>query len=341
MTGREREKKVRVVETAKAGRHPRYDTSASGQGELQSGFGKRGFIRQSRLMDWISSELWQKFADERTDAHRVATGESGYFDRYGDWILWSGGRAPLVDDVRRELTNRYGFSPRGYLGRELVRKAVEQKPAKLLAGEEPGEITVTESGVNYRVEPAGGYSSGLFLDQRLNRQWVRERNSRRMLNLFAYTGSFSVCAALAGAETCSVDAASRALERARANLLANDLDPQSGHRFFIDDVMKVVPRLSKRGERYDLIVLDPPTFGRADGRVFRIEKDLKMLVRECFMLLDRGGWLLVSCNYAGWGARELRNECESALGNSKAEFQPGGLPPEIYRGAVSWRIGAG
>jgi 23S rRNA (cytosine1962-C5)-methyltransferase len=292
-------------------------------------------------MEWISSELWQKFAGERTDAHRVATGESGYFDRYGDWILWSGGRAPLVDDVRRELTNRFGFSPSGYLGRELVRKAVEQKPAQLLAGEEPGEITVTESGVNYRVEPAGGYSSGLFLDQRLNRQWVRERNSRRMLNLFAYTGSFSVCAALAGAETCSVDAASRALERARANLLANDLDPQSGHRFFIDDVMKVVPRLSKRGERYDLIVLDPPTFGRADGRVFRIEKHLPDLVGQCLELLEPQGWLLVACNYSEWSERDLHMLCRSAVHGAQCTMEKGALPAEIPQGSISCRIRKG
>lgn len=289
-------------------------------------------------MDWISTELWRKFAAERTDVHRVATGEGGYFDRYGDWILWSGGRAPLVEVVRRELTSRYGFSPRGYVARELVRKAMEQKPAQLLAGEEPGEITVTEAGVNYRVEPAGGYSSGLFLDQRLNRQWVRERKPRRLLNLFAYTGSFSVCAALAGAETCSVDAASRALERARANLLANDLDPQSGHRFFVDDVTKVVPRLCKRRERFDMIVLDPPTFGRADGRVFRIEKKLRDLVGQCFELLESQGWLLVACNYSAWSEKDLQMLCRSAVHDAQCTMEKGALPAEVPQGSISCRI---
>jgi 23S rRNA (cytosine1962-C5)-methyltransferase len=138
-----------------------------------------------------------------------------------------------------------------------------------------------------------------------------------------------------------VDASKRVLAAGRHNLELNGIDPAEGHRFLTDDAVKVVPRLLKRGERFDLIVLDPPTFGRADGRVFRIEKDLPVLVRDCFDLLEPGGWLLVSCNFAEWGAKELRKECELALGRIKPEFQPGELPPEIARGAVSWRIRSG
>jgi len=292
-------------------------------------------------MDWISLAQWTAFADKNTNAHRAANAKDGWLDRYGDWILWSGSKPPRVEMLRDELSARYGFAPRGYLARELVRKVSDQKPAALVAGEEPGEITVQENGLSYWVEPAGGYSTGLFLDQRLNRQWVGGLGTKCMLNLFAYTCSFTLCAASAGAETCSVDAAKRVLGMGRRNLEINGINPAEGHRFLGDDAMKVVPRLLKRGETFDLIVLDPPTFGRADGRVFRIEKDLPVLVRDCFDLLEPGGWLLVSCNYAEWGAKELRKECELALGGIKAEFQPGELPSEIARGAVSWRIRSG
>lgn len=292
-------------------------------------------------MGWISAGLWSRFRAERTDAHRVLNGKDGWLDRYGDWILWSGSKPPRVEMLRDELSTRYGFAPRGYLSRELVRKASDQKPAALIAGEEPGEIAVQENGLSFLVEPAGGYSSGLFLDQRLNRQWVTGLGAARMLNLFAYTCSFTVCAASGGAETCSVDAAKRVLGTGRRNLELNGIDPAGGHRFLADDAMKVVPRLLKRGETFDLIVLDPPTFGRADGRVFRIEKDLAALVRDCFDLLEPGGWLLVSCNYVEWGAKELWNECESALGGRKAEFLPVEFPPEMARSAVSCRIRPG
>lgn len=289
-------------------------------------------------MDWITPAQWTVFAAEETDAHRVANGKDGRLDRYGDWILWSGAKPPRVEALRDELSARYGFAPRGYLARELVRKASDQKPAALIAGEEPGEITVQENGLSYLVEPAGGYSSGLFLDQRLNRQWVTGLGAKRMLNLFAYTCSFTVCAASAGAETCSVDASKRVLGTGRRNLELNGIDPADGHRFLADDAMKVVPRLLKRGETFDLIVLDPPTFGRADGRVFRIEKDLPPLVRDCFEILDPGGWMLVSCNYAEWDAKALHRECQLALGDVAARYESGEVPPEVPRGAVSWRV---
>jgi 23S rRNA (cytosine1962-C5)-methyltransferase len=289
-------------------------------------------------MDWISRDQWAARAGEKTDAHRLASGRDGYLDRYGDWILWSGGQAPRVEVLRGELLGRYGFAARGYLARELVRKASEQRPAELLAGEEPGQIVVRENGFFYEVEPASGYSSGLFLDQRLNRHWVAALGSKRMLNLFAYTCSFTVCAAAGGAETCSVDAAKRVLGCGRANLQRNGIDPADGHRFLTDDALKVVPRLAKRGESFDLIVLDPPTFGRADGRVFRIEKDLPGLVRDCFEILAPGGWLLVSGNYAEWDARDLRAVCEESLGGARFATEAGQLPPEIPHGAVSWRL---
>ncbi|MGA0093135.1 MAG: class I SAM-dependent methyltransferase [Chthoniobacterales bacterium] len=289
-------------------------------------------------MDWISPGRWAALAEEETDAHRMATGHDGYLDRYGDWILWSGGKPPRADVLRAEAARSYKFAPRGYLARQLVKKAADQKPADLLAGEEPGEVTVRESGMRYLVEPAGGYSTGLFLDQSGNRRWVERLGAQRMLNLFAYTCSFTVCAAASGAETCSVDASKRVLAQGRRNLELNGLDPAEGHRFLADDVAKVVPRLRKRGETFDLIVLDPPTFGRANGRVFRIESDLPALVAECFELLAAGGRMLVAANYAGWSARDLRGLCENALRGRDCGFEPGDSPPEIAGGAISWRL---
>jgi 23S rRNA (cytosine1962-C5)-methyltransferase len=220
----------------------------------------------------------------------------------------------------------------------LVRKASDQKPAALIAGEEPGEIIVQENGLSYLVEPAGGYSTGLFLDQRSNRQWVAGLAAKRMLNLFAYTCSFTVCAASSGAETCSVDASKRVLGTGRRNLELNGIDPAEGHRFLVDDAMKAVPRMLKRGETFDLVVLDPPTFGRADGRVFRIEQDLPVLVRDCFDLLEPGGWLLVSCNYAEWSMKDLERLCEDMLPGCGAKLHPGSPPPEIPKAALSLRV---
>ena len=71
-------------------------------------------------MDWISSDQWAALAGEDTDAHRLATERDGYLDRYGDWILWSGGRAPRAEVLRGELVDRFGFAPR----QEVRKRAV-------------------------------------------------------------------------------------------------------------------------------------------------------------------------------------------------------------------------
>lgn len=289
-------------------------------------------------MNWITRELWAQFAEEGTDAHRVASGADGWLDRYGEWLLWSGDRAPDAARLRSEMLSRYDFAPRGYLVRKLAKTAAEQEPAQLVAGEPPGEIVVREAGLSYGVEPGGGYSSGLFLDQRLNRKWVRELAPARMLNLFAYTCSFSVCAAVGGAATCSVDASKRALAKGRANLVLNGIDLSHRHRFLADDAGKVVPRLARRGEKFDLVILDPPTFGRAGGRVFRIERELPALVEGCFDLLDDGGWLLVACNFSRWTTADLRGICGDAVRGRACRITPGELPPEMPRGAISWRL---
>ena len=121
-------------------------------------------------------------------------------------------------------------------------------------------------------------------------------------------------------------------------MAANGIDPADGHRFLVDYATKLVPRLIRRGEMFDLIVLDPPTFGRAAGSVFRIEKNLPDLVSQCFELLEPGGSLLVSCNFSEWGEQDLQNLCRKVIGGGLCAMETGERPPEIPRGAVSFRI---
>lgn len=290
-------------------------------------------------MHWISESAWQQFGADGTDAHRIATSDEGWLDRYGDWLLWSGPwRSGAERSLGEETRLRFGFEPKGWLVRGLAKTADEQSAPVLVKGEKPGAYVVREATLAYEAEPAGGYSTGLFLDQRLNRAWVRELGVRRMLNLFAYTCSFSVSAAVGGADTCNVDVGKRALVRGRENFALNGIDLSSGHRFVAEDAIKYVSRLAKRGERFDLIIVDPPTFGRADGRAFRLERDFPGLLQDCFELLEPDGWILASCNYARWGDRAFRDVCSSALRGHPHNLLPGHLPPEIPRGSTTFRI---
>ncbi len=141
--------------------------------------------------------------------------------------------------------------------------------------------------MRYGLDFAGGYSAGLFIDQRANRARLRALKPKRLLNTFAYTCSFSVVAALAGAETLSVDLSRRSLTRGEENFQRNGLDPKAGHRFIADDVLAVLPRLARRGEKFDAIILDPPTFSRNQaGAAFQVQRDFDRLVTLALEVAD-------------------------------------------------------
>lgn len=123
------------------------------------------------------------------------------------------------------------------------------------------EFAVLENGMPILVRLGDGMSTGLFLDQRTHRAKVRERaKGKRVLNLFSYTCGFTLAAALGEAQsTLSIDASKRALDRGRANLAFAKVDgPQ--HRFVAEDAFDLLRRLHKRGELFDLVCVDPPTF---------------------------------------------------------------------------------
>jgi 23S rRNA (cytosine1962-C5)-methyltransferase len=167
-----------------------------------------------------------------------------------------------------------------------------------VAGEARESAVVSEGGARYLVRPGAGYSCGLFIDQRLNRERVRQAAApgATWLNLFSYTCSFSVAAARSGAATTSVDLNGRYLNWGRENFRLNDLDP-ADHRWIKGDSFDWLAAFRKKGARFDGVVLDPPTFSRGlKKKVFRIETDLAELVALAAELVSPGGWLLVSGN---------------------------------------------
>jgi len=162
-----------------------------------------------------------------------------------------------------------------------------------------GAFPIRESGVVYEASFSSGYSQGIFLDQRDNRAEVRRRMGQgmRVLNTFSYTGAFSVCAALGGAETTTLDLSQPYLEWARRNFVLNGIDPES-HHFCKGDTFHWLRRFAKQGRKFDGVVLDPPTFSRDDrGRVFRVERDFGDLASLAAKVVSPGGWILCCTNF--------------------------------------------
>lgn len=188
----------------------------------------------------------------------------------------------------------------------------------------PDELVVREHGVPFGVRLGDGLRTGLFLDQRDNRLRVRELSAgKRVLNLFAYTGGFSVAALAGGArEAVCVDAAAAALQWGAHNVAR--IEASQRHRYLRADAFEALQRFSRRGERFDLIVLDPPSYSTTRSRRFVAARDYAELCQACLRVLGPGGQLLACINHHGTSRSKLRadvREAARALGHGLVQVK--------------------
>jgi 23S rRNA (cytosine1962-C5)-methyltransferase len=270
-------------------------------------------------MEWISPATRSALEKEGTDAHRLASGSEMWLERFGPDLLLSHQTERGRDTVLEQLDQQcslYSYRPQRVFGKYLPHHASERSAPILLRGDNsaPMETEVQEAGARFGLDFAAGYSAGLFIDQRLNRARVRSLKPKRVLNTFAYTCSFSVVAASVGAETVSVDLSRRSLTRGEDNFRRNNLDPQNGHRFIADDVLAVMPRLARRGDKFDVIILDPPTFSRnQEGEAFQVQKDFDRLVALALDVAAPGANILLSVNHSAMRVADLERSARSAI----------------------------
>lgn len=232
-----------------------------------------------------------------TNAFRISDGDAWpgiFIDALGDdCLLVSTRNAAIPGDLAAMLRAS---------GRAVYCKRLDidhKEPPVHLCGPEGGlRFDVMENGVRYGLDLGAGYSQGLFLDQRDNRLRVRKRSHAgdKVLNTFAYTGAFSVCAALGGAQTTTLDLARPCIEWSKENFRRNGLDPDE-HYFCKGDAQHWLLRFAKQGRRFDGIILDPPTFSRDDrGNVWSAERDYGTLAAKAAACLAPGGWMLCTTN---------------------------------------------
>ena len=265
-----------------------------------------------------------------TDAYRVADGQRCRIERFGDGAIVSYGSATAPLEIVDELAGwceRAGVSLRRTYARRLVTAPGKRaRPEALGNAAPPHHGIASEEGLAYEIDFMAGYSCGLFIDQRANRRQVRTGCSGRLLNLFSYTCSFAVAAAAAGAQTVNIDLAKSALDRGRRNFALNKLSTQ-GHRFIADDVLEVLPRLARRGERFEWIVLDPPTFSRGHkGRILRLETDYGRLLDMACACAAPGTMILLSANCSTFNTGKLKAIGRARLGHDPVFLEPEPLP---------------
>ncbi len=184
--------------------------------------------------------------------------------------------------------------------REKGRKPKGKIPERALLGMPiEGKISVRENGVNYLVQPMGSLDTGLFFDLRgARKEFASSAKGQSVLNLFSYTGAFSLAAAIGGASrVVSVDTSPECHRWARENFQLNNLDSEAEEFCFVkDNVFNYIEKLVKRSGSYDRIILDPPVRSIAGTGRFYLKSDLYKLVASCLKILSPKGRLLVTDN---------------------------------------------
>jgi len=195
-------------------------------------------------------------------------------------------------------------------------------------GEQSADVLLCkENGLVLEIHPYEGFSTGLFLDQRNNRRFLRNMSSGlNVLNCFSYTCAFSVACALNSGKTTSVDLSRRYLNWGKRNFEHNQLKPEL-HQFYVIDVFEQFQKAKKLGKEYDMIILDPPSFSRnPQGGVFSVKRDMKELVSQAVGVLSPRGTLFVSTNLTQYHSDGLESEIIDVLKQKKRNGKKLALP---------------
>jgi 23S rRNA (cytosine1962-C5)-methyltransferase len=190
----------------------------------------------------------------------------------------------------------------------------------------------TEHGVPFEIHPLGGLNVGLFTDMREHRRGLtRFADGKRVLNLFSYTGALGVACARAGAATVTnVDTSDGVQAWARGNFARSGLDPADKRwRFETGDAVRFLARAIRDKERYDLVVIDPPTFSTARGAPWTLDRDYPALIAQAAGVIPADGVLWLAANTHELGSlAKLAHKGLRTAGRNAAIVEQGGLPPE-------------
>ena len=281
-------------------------------------------FREDEVIDdiWFEKKIREAVAAragllERTNARRILFGEADglpglIVDQYGDWLVTQFQAAGV--EAHRELIGRLLLEVTGARGvydrsdaATRRREGLEVRSEVLVGETAPDVIEIVEDGVKYGVDVRVGHKTGFYIDQRESRlsaqraaEEFRRRHGRglRALNCFCYTGGFSLALLKGGAEeVVSVDSSEEALAMARANAERNGFTNRA--EWLCEDVFTCLRRLRDAGEKFDLVILDPPKFASSHYHVDRAARAYKDINLNGLKLLGPGGELFTfSCSGA-------------------------------------------
>ena len=257
------------------------------------------------------------------------TGASRKLERFGSYVL----DRPCAQAVWRPALNTAEWSKAdAFFTREQGNRWEFRRAL-------PESWICAVGGIRFQVRPTDFGHIGVFPEHALGWQWMRQAVTAAgrplsVLNLFAYSGGATLALAKAGCEVCHLDAARKMVDWAHRNAEENDLG-QAPIRWIVDDVRKFLQRETRRGRRYDGIVLDPPSFGRGTNQeLFKIDDNLLELLGLCWQVLaPNPAFVFLSCHTPGYTPLVLQHLVSQIAGGGSLEAGemviealPGALP---------------
>ncbi|WP_427126357.1 class I SAM-dependent rRNA methyltransferase [Priestia megaterium] len=268
------------------------------------------------------------YASEDTTAFRVFNSEGDgiggliidYYDGYYVMSWYSEGIYQFKEYVIEALKSAPNFKGL-YQKKRFNVKGQYIEEDDFVAGDK-GEfpLIIKENGIRFAVYLNDGAMVGVFLDQRDVRKTIRDKyaKGKTVLNMFSYTGAFSVAAALGGAaKTTSVDLANRSLAKTIEQFSVNGID-QEAQDIIVEDVFKYFKYAVKKNMTFDLVVLDPPSFAKSKKHTFSAAKDYKDLLKEAIALTKPNGVIVASTNASNFDMKKFHSFIEKAF-NEKGE----------------------
>ena len=279
----------------------------------------------------ISREKRTSFKkDSLTTAYRLFNGEGDgigglIIDRYADYAVFSWYNETLYQKKAELLTAFRTVYPDIIGAYEKIRFSTKNLPeSQFLYGEQaPEPLLVTENGVQFATYLNEGLMTGIFLDQKEVRGRLVDGFAvgKTVLNMFSYTGAFSVAAAMGGAvATTSVDLAKRSLPKTTEQFEVNHLN-LAAQKIIVMDVFDYFKYASRKGLSYDVIILDPPSFARNKKKVFSVAKNYGELVKDSIDILTDKGTLIASTNAANLSLAKYQKMVFTALQEKNVRYK--------------------
>ncbi|MCU7755447.1 class I SAM-dependent rRNA methyltransferase [Bacillus cereus] len=291
-------------------------------------------INQSFFESKIKSALHKRkqfYKSSDTTAFRVVNGEGDglggliidYYDGYYVVSWYSEGIYTFRDEIIAALQKVANFKGI-YEKKRFDTKGKYIEGDDFVAGER-GEfpLIVKENGVNFAVYLNDGAMVGVFLDQRNVRKQIRDKyaKGRKVLNMFSYTGAFSVFAALGGAsKTTSVDLANRSLSKTIEQFSVNEVDYEA-QDIIVEDVFLYFKYAAKKKMKFDMVVLDPPSFARSKKYTFSAAKDYKNLLKETIAITENNGIIVASTNCSAFDMKKFKGFIDTAFKEMNGKYK--------------------